>query len=181
MPPTTGVYLQLYVPNQIPNVRLVAGRLVGTINASLKFLVELNPDEYPVTDISKCDCEEAVNVSVQVYFAADIYTPSSFKIGANVSDLQVTSATKTSGTIDFNGAKFATNASLLISNLVGIINTQLSKGVDIPLVSQASFLEGITLIFEQGYIFIDVAINPSNWEQFIDSSNPIINKIREQN
>ncbi|KAL4457016.1 hypothetical protein ABPG74_014654 [Tetrahymena malaccensis] len=161
MPPTTGVYLQLYVPSQAPDVRLIAGRLVGTVNASIKFLVELDPDEYPVTDISTCNCDEAINIALQLYFAADVYTPAKFKIGADVSNLQVVQAVKTSGSIDFDGNKFSTNASLLIYNLIGIINQQLSQGMDIPLISQASFLQNLSLIFEQGYIFIDAAINPN--------------------
>ncbi|EAR99508.1 hypothetical protein TTHERM_00137710 (macronuclear) [Tetrahymena thermophila SB210] len=162
MPPTTGVYLQLYVPSQAPDVRLVGGRLVGTVNASIKFLVELDPDEYPVTDIATCNCDEAITIALQLYFAADIYTPASFKIGADVSNLQIVKAQKASGSIDFDGDKFSTNATLLIYNLLGIINQSLSQGIDIPLVSQASFLENITLIFEQGYIFVDVGINPDN-------------------
>ncbi|KAL4508338.1 hypothetical protein ABPG72_003642 [Tetrahymena utriculariae] len=161
MPPTTGVYLQLYVPSQVPDLRLVAGRLVGTLNASLKFLVELDADEYPVADIANCNCDEAINIALQLYFAADVYTPARFQIGADVSNLQIVQAAKTSGSIDFNGDKFSTNATLLIYNLLGIINQQLSKGVAIPLISQVTFLKNLTLIFEQGYIFFDVGITPS--------------------
>lgn len=63
------------------------GRLVGTIDASIQFIVDLNPDEYPVSDMTKCDCEEAISINLTIYFAADVYTPGKFKIGANISNL----------------------------------------------------------------------------------------------
>lgn len=50
-----------------------------------------------------------------------------------------------------------------MSVYVSSINSQLSQGVDIPLVNQASFLNDMTLIFEQGYIIGDVSVNPNSW------------------
>lgn len=53
----------------------------------LMLLLDLNPDEYPVDDIARCDCEEDIEINLTLYFAADVYTPGKFKVGANFSNL----------------------------------------------------------------------------------------------
>lgn len=125
-------------------------------------LVSLNEDEYPCASLSKCKTETAMQIEAIGYFAVDIYTPGQFKFGMNMSNLEIVSASKISGKSEFNGQIFASAVTSILSVYVASINSQLSQGVDIPLVNQASFLNDMTLIFEQGYIIGDVSINPNS-------------------
>lgn len=121
--PDNGVYVSVLVTPQIPNFRLVSGRLVGTLNAQLEIRVDMDGDEYPVADINDCNCSLALVLDVVEYFAIDIYSPGGFTIGMNLSNLEIVSAVKKSGIINFDSALFTTGMTYLMSSIVSNINS----------------------------------------------------------
>lgn len=77
-----------------------------------------------MTKKNKCEGEQAIEIATTLYFAIDVYTPGLFKIGMNLSDLEVVEASKLSGTIAFDGNLFTDAASKLLSNLVSAVNNK---------------------------------------------------------
>ncbi|EGR32375.1 hypothetical protein IMG5_085440 [Ichthyophthirius multifiliis] len=120
------VYLNISLPQNDPNVRMVGGRLLGNLVAQLTFIVDTNKDRIsPVKNYTECgkDCENAITLDLNLYFAVNVFSPGKLQYAIDVSNLMVIDAKKNGGILtEFDPKAFKDTINGLVQSILNTIN-----------------------------------------------------------
>jgi len=158
--PNLGMYLNLTDANEVNNIAIRDGRLVGVLGFLIDMWVDIESTDYPQQGFENCilqgNCKQAVGMDASFFFAIDIYNVNQTFIGVDLIDIQVSDLYVTSGEANRNDLQVVLND--MLNSVIPIVNVELANGIQNPLIGKYG-LSTMSIDIESDYIRLGIGFD----------------------